>query len=150
MEIGGTIAQAAIVNECLLMQLRTKTGCTSTASTFQLRTLYTKQVGSRLLTMRGHTQKSMSVLLQEKLYLIINPAWPDWVKVGKAAIATDRLGNYQTSSPMRDYALLTSISVDNMHEQERRFLQLFSNEGYERKGEWFKISKEKAVELLAL
>ena len=85
-----------------------------------------------------------------EIYLIINPAWPDWVKVGKAAIATDRLGNYQTSSPMRDYALLTSISVDNMHEQERRFLQLFSSEGYERKGEWFKIDKEKAVELLAL
>ena len=85
-----------------------------------------------------------------EIYLIINPAWPDWVKVGKAAIATDRLGNYQTSSPLRDYVILTTISVDNMHEQERRFLQLFSNEGYERKGEWFKIDKEKAVELLAL
>lgn len=85
-----------------------------------------------------------------EIYLIVNPAWPEWVKVGKAAIATDRLSNYQTSSPMRDYALLTSISVDNMHEEERRFLQLFSKEGYERKGEWFKIDREKAVELLAL
>jgi len=85
-----------------------------------------------------------------EIYLIINPAWPEWVKVGKAAIATDRLGGYQTSSPMRDYALLTSISVDNMHEEERRFLQLFSKEGHERKGEWFKMDREKAVELLAL
>ena len=85
-----------------------------------------------------------------EIYLIVNPAWPDWVKVGKAAIATDRLSNYQTSSPMRDYALLTSISVDNMHEEERRFLQLFSKEGHERKGEWFKIDREKALELLAL
>ena len=85
-----------------------------------------------------------------EIYLIVNPAWPEWVKVGKAAIATDRLSNYQTSSPMRDYALLTSISVDNMHEEERRFLQLFSKEGYERKGEWFKIDREKASELLAL
>jgi len=85
-----------------------------------------------------------------EIYLIVNPAWPEWVKVGKAAIATDRLGGYQTSSPLRDYALLTSISVDNMHEEERRFLQLFSNEGYECRGEWFKIDKEKAIELLVL
>jgi len=85
-----------------------------------------------------------------EIYLIVNPAWPEWVKVGKAAIATDRLGGYQTSSPLRDYTLLMSISVDNMHEEERRFLQLFSKEGYECRGEWFKVDKEKAVELLAL
>jgi len=85
-----------------------------------------------------------------EVYLIVNPAWPAWVKVGKASIVTDRLNNYQTSSPMRDYALLASIPVDNMHEQERRFLQLFSSKGYERRGEWFKIDKEKAVELLVL
>lgn len=85
-----------------------------------------------------------------EIYLIVNPAWSEWVKVGKAAIAIDRLGTYQTSSPLRDYTLLMSISVDNMHEEERRFLQLFSKEGYERRGEWFKIDKEKAVELLVL
>jgi len=37
------------------------------------------------------------------VYVITNPAWPDWVKIGMAIDAEDRLNGYQTSSPMRDY-----------------------------------------------
>ena len=33
------------------------------------------------------------------VYAIINPAWPDWVKIGKAYSHNDRLNNYQTCSP---------------------------------------------------
>jgi len=84
------------------------------------------------------------------IYLIVNPAWPDWVKVGKAAFANDRLSNYQTSSPFRDYEILHAISVENMHDQERIFLRLFEEKAEDAKGEWFKIEREKAVELLAL
>ena len=38
-----------------------------------------------------------------EVYAIVNKAWPDWIKVGKACIAEDRLSGYQTSSPFRDY-----------------------------------------------
>lgn len=84
------------------------------------------------------------------IYLIVNPAWPNWVKVGKAAIATDRLNQYQTASPLRDYSIVHVISVENMHEQERTFLRLFSEKAEDNRNEWFKIDKDKAIELLAL
>ncbi|MEK9820466.1 MAG: hypothetical protein VW443_12860, partial [Pseudomonadales bacterium] len=34
------------------------------------------------------------------VYAIRNKAWPEWVKIGKAIDAQDRLNGYQTSSPM--------------------------------------------------
>jgi len=85
-----------------------------------------------------------------EVYLIMNPAWPEWVKVGKAAIATDRLSNYQTSSPFRDYIIIESIKTEDRHATETDLLIRFEAESVERRGEWFKISKEKASELLAL
>jgi hypothetical protein len=84
------------------------------------------------------------------VYLIMNPAWPEWVKVGKAAIATDRLSNYQTSSPFRDYIIIKSVKTEDRHATETDLLISFEAESIERRGEWFKISKEKAIELLAL
>jgi hypothetical protein len=85
-----------------------------------------------------------------EVYLIMNPAWPEWVKVGKAAIATDRLSNYQTSSPFRDYIIIKSVKTKDRHATETDLLIRFEAESVERRGEWFKISKEKASELLAL
>jgi hypothetical protein len=85
-----------------------------------------------------------------EVYLITNPAWPEWVKVGKAAIATDRLSNYQTSSPFRDYIIIKSAKTEDRHTAETNLLVAFESESAERRGEWFKISKEKAIELLAL
>jgi hypothetical protein len=85
-----------------------------------------------------------------EVYLIMNPAWPEWVKVGKAAIATDRLSNYQTSSPFRDYTIIKSVKTEDRHATETDLLTRFEAESVERHGEWFKISKEKAIELLAL
>jgi hypothetical protein len=85
-----------------------------------------------------------------EVYLIMNPAWPEWIKVGKAAIATDRLSNYQTSSPFRDYIIVKSVKTEDRHATETDLLNKFEAESVERRGEWFKINKEKAIELLAL
>ena len=52
------------------------------------------------------------------IYVIVNDAWPDWVKVGKASMAEDRLNTYQTSSPFRDYSIIATVAVENRHEQE--------------------------------
>jgi len=83
-----------------------------------------------------------------EVYLVINPAWPDWVKLGKAAIATDRLSGYQTGSPYRDYIILCSVYVDNRHDTEKRLLQTFKKHATEYKGEWFKIPHGEAIDLL--
>ena len=56
---------------------------------------------------------------QGDVYVITNNAWPEWVKVGKASIAEDRLNGYQTSSPFRDYKIVAKIATEDRHEKER-------------------------------
>ena len=46
------------------------------------------------------------------VYILTNPAWPDWVKVGMAIDAEDRCNSYQTSSPYRDYQLHYQVHSD--------------------------------------
>ena len=81
------------------------------------------------------------------VYVITNPAWPDWVKIGMAIDAEDRLNGYQTSSPMRDYELIHSVYFDDRNKAERDAHKIADRKG-ERKGEWFKITEEQALEVL--
>ena len=46
-----------------------------------------------------------------EVYVINNPAWKNWYKIGRAVDAEDRCYVYQTSSPYRDYAVVASIEV---------------------------------------
>ena len=84
---------------------------------------------------------------QGDVYVITNRAWPEWVKVGKASIAEDRLNGYQTSSPFRDYEIVAKIYTENRHNKEREMHKIFSHFAKERKGEWFKIDKVTAIKL---
>jgi len=81
------------------------------------------------------------------VYAIINPAWPDWVKIGMAVDAEDRLNGYQTSSPMRDYKLIHSVYFKNRSKAERNAHKL-AEKISERKGEWFNISDKQAIKVL--
>jgi len=84
---------------------------------------------------------------QGEVYIIVNEAWPEWVKVGKAVISEDRLKGYQTSSPFRDYRIVATLSTDNRHVKEREMHKVFAHFAKERKGEWFKIDKVTAIKL---
>ena len=53
-----------------------------------------------------------------QVYVITNPNFPEWVKVGMAVDAEDRLNNYQTSSPFRDYTLVSAWSVTDRRTAE--------------------------------
>ena len=87
------------------------------------------------------------------MYAISNPAWPEWVKIGKAIDADDRLSGYQTSSPMRDYKLIYSVPFKDRNTAERNAHLLASNKAsqpWEKgiNGEWFKLTHEQAIEVL--
>ena len=84
---------------------------------------------------------------QGEVYIIINTAWPDWVKVGKAVSSSDRLNGYQTSSPFRDYEIVATLATDNRHTKEREMHKIFEHFSEERKGEWFKIDKLTGIKL---
>ena len=82
-----------------------------------------------------------------QVYIITNSAWPEWVKIGMAIDAEDRLNGYQTSSPMRDYKLMYSVAT-----QDRRTTEAAAHKAAEkiaeRRGEWFKMSVGQAKECI--
>ena len=82
------------------------------------------------------------------VYVIVNPAWPSWVKIGMAIDAEDRCNGYQTSSPHRDYELKYAIDTDDRRTLEQAAHREASKLASESKGEWFKLDVETAIEIL--
>ena len=82
------------------------------------------------------------------VYAITNRAWPNWVKIGMAIDAEDRLNGYQTSSPYRDYVLEHTVASNDRRKSEKeahtRALPLATDS----RGEWFKLSVEQAITIL--
>ena len=79
------------------------------------------------------------------VYIISNPAWPEWVKVGMAIDAADRCCNYQTSSPFRDYVVEYSFASTNRREDESIAHQKLAVISQDRRGEWFKLPVAEAI-----
>ena len=82
------------------------------------------------------------------VYIITNPCWSNWVKVGMAIDAEDRCKQYQTSSPFRDYKLCYSKFFADRKEAEAKAHSLLKKSAEERKGEWFKITQDKAHQII--
>lgn len=82
------------------------------------------------------------------VYVISNPAWPEWVKVGMAIDANDRCSSYQTSSPLRDYILHCAISSEDRRKDESTAHKLLDGISSDRRGEWFKVSVDKATDCI--
>ena len=81
--------------------------------------------------------------LEGQVYIISNPAWEGWIKVGMAVDAKDRLNNYQTSSPYRDYNLVYTIDTPDRRWTERKMHDILNGMiTLEKQNEWFKIEPE--------
>ena len=78
-----------------------------------------------------------------QVYVITNPNFPEWVKVGMAVDAEDRLSTYQTSSPFRDYSLAASWDVADRRSAESE-AHAALQKLYERQSEWFNCTPEQA------
>ena len=75
-----------------------------------------------------------------QVYIVTNPSFPEWVKVGMAVDAEDRLRGYQTSSPFRDYELFYSWSVNDRRTAETEAHSILKEWTAGKKNEWFKCS----------
>jgi hypothetical protein len=82
-----------------------------------------------------------------QVYIITNSAWPEWVKIGMAIDAEDRLNGYQTSSPFRNYRLMYSVSTNDRRKAEAAAHKA-AEKIADRKGEWFKMSVGQAKECI--
>ena len=85
--------------------------------------------------------------LQGEVYVITNPAWPEWVKVGMAVESEDRLKNYQTSSPFRDYTIVYAYEVDDRRAAESAAHVRLAKE-CDNINEWFRLPPPIANELI--
>lgn len=91
--------------------------------------------------------KNYETAKEGQVYIIVNPAFPGWCKVGMAVDAEDRLKQYQTSSPYRDYELIKTYDTDDRRTAEKAAHELLA-QSHERKGEWFYIQHPVATEIL--
>ena len=87
------------------------------------------------------------------VYVIMNKAWPDWVKIGRAIDANDRLRAYQTSSPLRDYQIVHSVHFEDVNAAERKahlIAARMTGAPWNKvdNGEWFRLTHEQAIDVL--
>ncbi|WP_417623157.1 GIY-YIG nuclease family protein [Parasphingorhabdus sp.] len=82
------------------------------------------------------------------LYVITNPAWPGFCKVGRTTGLISRYRTYQTASPHRDFHLHYHRYFPDVCKAERTFRTLYS--GQRRNGEWFFIHPDDAANLVDL
>ena len=82
------------------------------------------------------------------VYIINNPCWKGWVKVGMAVDAKDRCNQYQTSSPFRDYKLCYNRKFKDRKSAEQKAHSKLKKISKTYKGEWFKIAISKAIKTI--
>jgi len=83
------------------------------------------------------------------VYAITNPAWGDWVKIGRARDARKRWSDYMTYSPKRDYKLVYHVFCEDRIAAEKEAHRQAGRKANGRKGgEWFRISVAQAREVL--
>ena len=82
------------------------------------------------------------------VYIIANPSFDGWLKVGMAIDAEDRCNGYQTSSPHRDYKLLYSRRFNDRRKAETKTLHKLKKVVKEHNGEWFKTDRNTAQEII--
>ena len=81
------------------------------------------------------------------IYIVIHPKFKGWVKIGRTTNCLERLRQYQTGCPLRDYKMVyqkfipNSITVTNI---ENYFKINIHNNGFE----WYKCTVETAINII--
>ena len=82
------------------------------------------------------------------VYIINNPCWDGWLKIGMAVDAEDRCNSYQTSSPHRDYRLLYARRFKDRRKAEKKTIHKLKKVVKEHNGEWFKTDRNTAQQII--
>jgi T5orf172 domain-containing protein len=73
------------------------------------------------------------------LYIIINEAFPGWVKVGTTMDLTSRLHTYQTGDPFRRYKIVFSLQHPEFRQAEKKIKETMKHFALAIKGEWYEV-----------
>lgn len=115
-----------------------------------------KEVNS--ISLQEHLQRIRQNRLDEKvktgeaskikegfIYIIENPVWDGWMKAGMTLDYEERLNSYNMYDPTESYTLVRMRWISDRKKIESILLEELANHSTLRKGEWFKIDKEKAL-----
>jgi hypothetical protein len=94
-------------------------------------------------SLKGYTKTKSGYV-----YVLSNPAWKEWIKVGMAIDAEDRCNSLQTSSPLRDYRLLYARKFNNRRKAETKTMNKLKKLVKEHNGEWFKTDRNTVQEVI--
>lgn len=77
------------------------------------------------------------------VYVVSNPAWPNWIKVGSTKSRDQRLASYNFNSPLKDYELIHIL--DSEHGRRVESDAVLQLQGlYAHSGEWIRCSVKQA------
>lgn len=76
------------------------------------------------------------------LYIVTNPSYPGWVKVGSTWNIKERIHTYQTGDPFRAYKLEYSLYHPLFREAEKKIKEVMKYFAADIKGEWYQIDLE--------
>jgi hypothetical protein len=77
------------------------------------------------------------------IYILENPLYPNYIKIGKTIHLNSRLTTYNTCSPFRDYYFSYVIETENYKLIENYFKNKFLC-----KTEWYEMSKDQAIDII--
>ena len=77
------------------------------------------------------------------LYIIQNPIYPGWVKIGSTIDLNRRLQSYQTCDPFQSFEIVYSEYCTNRKDVEIKVHNMLAK--HRGNGEWFKIDLKKAI-----
>jgi hypothetical protein len=110
--------------------------------------------GSYTLSKEGHyiKLKDSDTDINERskkgfIYVLVNPAWPNWVKIGQTDTPDKRLKQFWTATPHRDHEFVYLKETNDMDKAERQ-AHTIAESKTKRKNEWFKLTVEQAIEVL--
>jgi hypothetical protein len=82
------------------------------------------------------------------IYILVNPNFDNWVKIGMAEDVTKRLAQFNTAYPERDGQMIHNVKVYNMRKAEKIAHKIAKKIANRTENEWFKISIEQAKDIL--
>ena len=115
---------------------------------FEKMGLTKKSNTDKLEEIKKNMSHSFNEIVDGYIYVMSNPAWKGWYKVGMAVDSQDRCGSYQTSSPHRDYRLEYSKYFLNRKVAEEIAHDVISEISLDRNGEWFRVSVNKIRKII--
>jgi len=82
------------------------------------------------------------------IYVIVNPAYNGWVKIGRTESVERRISSFNTSSPFRDFKAMFSIYCEETRDIEEGVHHKLRESGVISSHEWFMLSVTESIKII--